>query len=114
MVPGERELHRGVGGQVGFPGVLVHGGCGGEEGVDIEALEGEGDEAHGGHDGGAATHPILHWETGDPVIGFRVVIEIGAVTRDGYRVRAELKPGRIIGRFGFQHPIAGLRGAAGL
>ena len=47
---------------VGLAGLDVHGGGAGEEGVDVDALQGGGDEADGGQHGGAAADPVLHRE----------------------------------------------------
>ena len=57
----------------------------GEQGVDVDALERGGQEAHGGEFAGAAADPVPHGEAGEPalLVGDLVELGAGAGDRDG-------------------------------
>jgi hypothetical protein len=67
-MPGERELHGGVGGRVRLAGFRVHRGGSGEQFIDIDSLQRGRHEAHGGQHRGAAADPVFHRETGDEAL----------------------------------------------
>lgn len=118
VVPHEGEEHGGVlvGGE--GAGFFVHGGGSGEEVVDVDALEGHGDEADGAHDGGASAYPVGHGEDFEPVIfcgvGFEFAVDavvFGAGDGDG--VFGEVEVCLLVGVACFEHAVACFWGAAG-
>ncbi len=112
-VPRDGELHGGILSGVLLARLPVHGGCTGEELVDVEPLQRGGDETDGGEHGSAAADPVFHREAGDEVLLGGVLIELGTHTGDGGGVAAEIESGGFIGGFRLQHAVAGLGGAAG-
>ena len=113
VMPGEGEKEGGIAGDVFAARFFVHDSSAAEDFVEIDALEGHGDEADGGKDRSAAADPVFHGEGGEEALFFGEVVELGAVSGDGDGVFGEVESGCLEGLFGFEHAIAGFGSAAG-
>ena len=92
----------------------VHGGGAVEHGLDVEALEGGGQQADSAELGGAAADPVPHREAGEPALAQGGGVEFRAGAGDGDEVFRVVEAGGRKGGDGGEHAVAGLGGAAGL
>ena len=112
-VPHEGEEGGGVLADGGVARDDVHRGGAVEHRLDVESLKRGGQEADGGEFGRAAADPIPHGETGEPLLGDRGLIELGAGAGDGDVVLREIEAGGLERLGGFELAVAGFGGAAG-
>ena len=84
----------------------------GEKTVDVEAFQRRRHQADRAHDRGAAADPIVHRETRQPAVFFRVFVQLAADAGDGHGMFSEIETRLLVTRRGFQHPIARLFRAA--
>ena len=101
--PGGGQQGGGVSAGIGQAGAGIHGRRPRQEGADVGANQGTGQQAHHAGDAGAAAHPIEQVKAGQPATGLGHLVELAAGHGDGHGLGRPGTAGGLQGSAGLMH-----------